>query len=91
MKNPRVSALVIILIERTRFIDDHLLQAVRDGATQVVNLGAGFDTRAYRFRQELRSTKVFEVDYGPTQEYKKRRVREVIGGPPPNVVSFGKA
>jgi methyltransferase (TIGR00027 family) len=86
MKDPRIRALVIILIERTRFIDDHLLQAVRDGATQVVNLGAGFDTRAYRFRQELRSTKVFEVDYGPTQEYKKRRVREVIGAPPQNLV-----
>ena len=55
-------------------------------ATHVVNLGAGFDTRAHRFRQELRSTKVFEVDYGPTQEYKKRRVREVIGAPPPNLV-----
>jgi len=47
---------------------------------------AGFDTPAYRFRQGLRSTKVFEVDYGPTQEYKKRQVREVIGAPPPNVV-----
>ena len=26
-----------------------------------------------------------EVDYGPTQEYKKRRVKEILGALPPNV------
>ncbi|WP_194911642.1 class I SAM-dependent methyltransferase [Catenulispora rubra] len=33
---------------RTRVLDDFLLQAVRNGARQVVLLGAGLDARAYR-------------------------------------------
>ena len=86
MKGVTVRALVVTQNVRTKFIDEHLLKAVSNGAVQVVNLGAGFDSRAYRFRQELRNTKVFEVDYGPTQEYKRRRAAEVIGPPPPNLV-----
>jgi methyltransferase (TIGR00027 family) len=71
---------------RTRFIDESLERAVRSGAKQIVILGAGFDSRAYRQRALLAGTRVFEVDYGPTQEYKKQRVRDVLGGFPPNVV-----
>ncbi|GAA3041812.1 class I SAM-dependent methyltransferase [Streptomyces lactacystinicus] len=33
---------------RTRVLDDHLLAAVRGGARQIVLLGAGLDSRAYR-------------------------------------------
>jgi hypothetical protein len=32
---------------RTRFIDDLVLDAVADGVTRVVLLGAGYDSRAY--------------------------------------------
>jgi methyltransferase (TIGR00027 family) len=71
---------------RTRMIDDTLQQAVKEGAAQVVILGSGYDSRPYRFQQLLRSTKVFEVDFPPTQELKKLRVREVLGQPPKNVV-----
>jgi methyltransferase (TIGR00027 family) len=74
------------VLVRTRFIDEHLEHAVRTGAKQIVILGAGFDSRAYRLRQLLTNTRVFEIDYGPTQEYKKRRVLEVLGGIPSNLV-----
>jgi len=47
---------------RHRFIDDHLLAALAGGADQVVLLGAGYDTRAYRFADELAGRPVFEVD-----------------------------
>jgi methyltransferase (TIGR00027 family) len=81
-------------LARTRMIDNALQQSVREGASQVVILGAGYDSRAYRFAPLLRSTKVFEVDFPPTQEYKKLRVREVLGQAPKNVVfvpiDFGK-
>jgi methyltransferase (TIGR00027 family) len=40
----------------------------------LVILGAGFDTRPYRFAELLEDKKVFEVDYGSTQEIKKRRL-----------------
>ena len=40
---PRPSA-----VARTRLIDDTLAEALADGITQVVLLGAGFDSRAWR-------------------------------------------
>jgi methyltransferase (TIGR00027 family) len=71
---------------RTRYIDEVLEKALAAGTKQIVILGAGFDSRAYRFAKELRGAKVFEVDFPPTQEYKKKRVREVLGSIPPQVV-----
>jgi methyltransferase (TIGR00027 family) len=47
---------------RHRFIDDHLTAALEAGSTQVVLLGAGYDTRAYRFADQLAGRPVFEVD-----------------------------
>jgi methyltransferase (TIGR00027 family) len=85
LQNPDVAGLVLGMLVRTRFIDERLEAAIRAGATQVVILGAGFDSRAYRLRQLLRSARVIEVDYGPTQEYKRRRVLEVLGGVPSNL------
>lgn len=85
MKLPGVAGVGRMTLLRTRFIDERLQQAVQDGAKQIVILGAGFDSRAYRLRSLLANTKVIEVDYGPTQEYKKKRVREVLGGFPPNL------
>jgi methyltransferase (TIGR00027 family) len=55
---------------RHRFIDDHLLAALQAGATQVVLLGAGYDTRAYRYAEELDGRPVFEVDLAPISRAK---------------------
>jgi len=74
-----------LVLVRTRFIDEHLLRAIERGATQVVILGAGFDTRGYRFEDELRGKRIFEVDHHGTQELKKQRVAEVLGSVPDNV------
>jgi methyltransferase (TIGR00027 family) len=81
-----VASISNMMLARTRFIDDHLQKAVANGATQVVILGAGFDTRAYRFAESLKGRKVFEVDYHSTQAAKRRRVAEVLGQAPGNVV-----
>ena len=70
---------------RTRHIDKAFTDALQDGATQVVILGAGLDSRAYRFEDALRSARVFEVDFPPTQEYKKNRVRRIFHSLPPQV------
>ena len=80
-----VAGMSNLMLIRTRFVDDHLQRALQNGATQVVILGAGFDTRAYRFTELLRDRKVFEVDYRSTQEIKRRRLEEVLGGVPPHV------
>lgn len=47
--NPQQSAGFFYVNARTLHIDALLLRAAREGATQVVVLGAGFDSRAYRF------------------------------------------
>jgi methyltransferase (TIGR00027 family) len=73
-------------VATTRFFDAMLLDAVNGGARQVVNLGAGLDSRAYRFQEHLSGVKVFELDFGPTQEYKKQRVREILGTLRGNVI-----
>jgi methyltransferase (TIGR00027 family) len=75
-----------ILIPRTRFIDSRLEEAVDQGDSQIVILGAGFDSRAYRFSERLQHLRIFEVDQEATQQRKIRRVREAIGQPPANLV-----
>jgi methyltransferase (TIGR00027 family) len=73
------------LLVRTHFIDQKLEQAVRSGARQLVILGAGFDTRAYRLKELLKDLRVFEVDRPATQRYKQQRVRDVVNQIPPNL------
>jgi len=69
---PRGSAVV-----RTRLIDDLTLEALADGARQVVLLGAGYDSRAYRLPAMTRAT-VFEVDHPATQRAKQRRLHGAV-------------
>jgi len=80
-----ISGMSNLLLIRTRFIDDHMKRALADGAKQLVILGAGFDTRVYRFRDLLKDVKVFEVDYRSTQEIKKLRLAEAAIAIPPNL------
>ena len=64
MKDPETRARVLMVNIRTRYVDQWLEDAVKAGAKQVVILGAGFDSRAYRLRQMLKDTRVFEVEIG---------------------------
>jgi methyltransferase (TIGR00027 family) len=76
---------VAVMTYRTKRFDAALLDAVQNGARQVVVLGAGFDSRAYRFQSQLADVRVMEVDYGPTQAYKKQRLAEIVEVIPSNV------
>jgi methyltransferase (TIGR00027 family) len=80
--DPEVSGFSRAVLVRTRFMDERFDRALRDGITQFVILGAGFDTRAYRFRSRLQGRTIIEVDQAATQELKKRRMQEVLGAPP---------
>ena len=86
LQDPDVLGFVWLMLVRTRFIDERLEHAIRNGATQLVILGAGFDTRAHRFAGLLRDAVVIEVDYHSTQQYKKQRVDAALAGAPSNVV-----
>ena len=85
MKRNPSPAMVTFMLSRTRYIDEVFLDELANGARQVVILGAGFDSRAYRFKERLGSVRFFEVDYGPTQEYKKRRLQEIFGSVPKHI------
>jgi methyltransferase (TIGR00027 family) len=84
-QNRAIALYGALMLTRTRYIDDAMLRAVKAGATQVVILGAGFDSRAYRFRDELAHCRVIEVDAAPTQAYKRRRVEAAAVDVPPNL------
>lgn len=84
-RNPEVAGMSNLMLVRTRFVDDCMRRALEDGVTQVVILGAGFDTRAYRLQDLLGERKIFEVDYRSTQQIKKRRLEEAFGALPHHV------
>lgn len=76
---------VRLMTVRTRFIDEALERAIDAGATQVLVLGAGFDSHAYRCRELLASARVFEVDRPATQAFKRARAQAALGPPPSNL------
>ena len=69
---------------RTRFAEDALAAAIERGVQQLVVLGAGLDTYAYRgtFRDRLR---IFEVDHPATQTWKRKRLEEAAIALPANL------
>jgi methyltransferase (TIGR00027 family) len=76
----------IFIAVRTRFAEDALAVAVERGVRQVVVLGAGLDTFAYRttLRDRLR---IFEVDHPATQAWKRQRLSDAAI-PIPNSLTF---
>jgi methyltransferase (TIGR00027 family) len=58
------------VIARTKYFDLIFNRAVNQEFRQIVLLGAGFDSRPYRFGDVLNRVKVFEVDMSATQKYK---------------------
>ena len=80
-------------IARTRLIDDIVSQSLREGAHQLVILGAGFDCRFYRLPGTHYAT-AFEVDYPATISAKLLRLRKLIGQLPANIrfveIEFGR-
>lgn len=60
------------VVTRHRYIDDRLEEALAAGAAQVVVLGAGYDSRAFRFAGALGERPVFELDHPATQGRKER-------------------
>jgi len=62
------------VISRTRYAEDTLEKAFRQGVRQCVILGAGMDTFAFRCPEML---EVFEVDHPATQEFKLHRLAEL--------------
>jgi methyltransferase (TIGR00027 family) len=72
------------VIARTRLIDEWIAAGIDADIEQVVLLGAGFDTRAYRLPC-LRALPVFEVDHPDTQARKRAVLARALPALPANV------
>jgi methyltransferase (TIGR00027 family) len=72
------------ILTRHRYFDDAIDEAVRAGAKQVVFVGAGYDSRAFR-QKTLAGARIFEVDHPDTQARKKKIVQQLFGKLPANV------
>jgi methyltransferase (TIGR00027 family) len=58
------------VIARTKYIDSQYMNALEQGFDQIVIFGAGFDSRAQRFSERNKKTKIFELDAPITQREK---------------------
>ena len=74
------------IVARTRYIDEFLKDQIAEGIRQLVILGAGYDSRAYRFSLFESGVVVFEVDHPDTQLLKMTKVRTIQGSMPKHVV-----
>jgi methyltransferase (TIGR00027 family) len=72
------------IVARVRFIDETVQASVNEGVRQLVILGAGYDTRAYRIKG-LERMIVFEVDHPDTQAIKVETIKKITGSIPDNI------
>jgi methyltransferase (TIGR00027 family) len=72
-------------LARVKHMDGVLRKEVASGVQQLVILGAGFDSRAYRFAHRLARIPTFEVDHPVTASLKRERVTRIFGSLPAHV------
>ncbi len=62
------------VLARSRYTEDRLENAISNGTTQYLLLGAGLDSFVHRRKDLISRLKIFEVDHPETQELKKERI-----------------
>jgi methyltransferase (TIGR00027 family) len=58
---------------RTSWLDSICERALEDNIPQILLLGAGYDSRSYRFRERIKEARRYELDSPPTQ-FRKRDI-----------------
>jgi methyltransferase (TIGR00027 family) len=90
-EHPSRQRMRLFIAVRTRFAEDALAAAVERGVRQVVVLGAGLDTYAYRSTLpgyvRPAYVRIFEVDHPATQAWKRQRLAEAAI-PLPHALTF---
>ena len=74
-ERPERRGLRLFIAMRSRFAEDSATVAIANGVRQILVLGAGLDTFAYRL-ERTQDMRVFELDHPATQAEKRRRLTE---------------
>jgi methyltransferase (TIGR00027 family) len=71
---------------RSRITEDALSEAVGRGTRQIVILGAGLDTFAFRNPHGARQIRIYELDHPATQAWKRQQLAEAQLALPPSLI-----
>jgi methyltransferase (TIGR00027 family) len=83
-QQPERRGLRLFIAMRSRFAEDSARDAIEIGVRQILVLGAGLDTFAYRL-EPTPDMRVFELDHPATQAEKRRRLTEAQIAEPAHV------
>jgi methyltransferase (TIGR00027 family) len=83
-EKPERRPLRLFVAMRSRFAEDSARRAIDEGVRQILVLGAGLDTFAYRL-ERAEGLRLFELDHPATQRDKRRRLAEVEIAEPAHV------
>ncbi|HEX9169686.1 MAG TPA: SAM-dependent methyltransferase, partial [Roseiarcus sp.] len=84
-ERPERRPLRLFIAMRSRFAEDAARRAMAEGVRQILVLGAGLDTFAYRL-EAPHGLRIFELDHPATQRDKQRRLAEAAIDEPAYVV-----
>ncbi len=73
----RIEPVSLCILMRARYADQALEQAIKDGISQYIILGAGLDTFAFRRSTLMEQIDVYEVDQPVTQQDKLASIRRL--------------
>jgi methyltransferase (TIGR00027 family) len=80
-----VQDLLMGICARSRFVEDQLAASLARGVQQLIVLGAGLDSTAYRLPNCTDVLQIFEVDYPATQIWKRERLAAIGVAIPANL------
>lgn len=75
MRNKIAPGAYEFMLARSAFFDRVVEHALKENMAQIVLLGAGYDSRPYRFKEIIQETRILELDAEPTQQRKKECLR----------------
>jgi methyltransferase (TIGR00027 family) len=72
-----VQDVMMCVCARSRIVEDQLATSLARGMKQLIILGAGLDSTAYRCPDITAGLEIFEVDYPATQAWKRERLASI--------------
>lgn len=77
MQKASVPGFYLHFVLRKRSIEEFVKSAIKDGAEQLVVIGAGFDTLSLRIGDDFPDMTVIEIDHPATQQLKESALKSI--------------